>query len=164
MPSLPPHIHSTAVYTTEIRRAKNRTAASCKVFLLVRVCVVILYNIIHRPHCVYIVCTSVGGAKSLVSLVIFTCVRYMCVVIPHSRQATLQVGGAICWKPSRQRQGHRENLTQQSASLDLGTYYKRLSLDFHREVMFFEGLQTRQWGFCHFFDSSLYWQRPLALS
>ena len=141
MPSLPPHIHSTAVYTTETRRAKNRTAASCKVFLLVRVCVVILYNT-HRPHSL----SSVGGAKSLVSLVTSTC-WYLCVAIRHSRQATLYVGGAICWKPSRQRQGHRENLTQQSASLDLGSYYKHLSLDFHREVMFFEGLPNKLVGF-----------------
>ena len=68
-------------------------------------------------------------------------------MIPHSRQATLYEGGAICWKPSRQRQGHRENLTQQSASLDLGTYYKHLSLDFHKEVMIFEDLLNKLLGF-----------------
>ena len=94
----------------------------------------------------YIVCTSVGGAESLVSLVTSTC-WYLCVGISHSRQATLYVGGAICWKPSRQRQGHRENLTQQSASLELGTYYKHLSLDYHSEVMFFEDLPNKLLGF-----------------
>ena len=164
MTSPPPHIHSTAVYTTETRRAKNRTAASCKVFLLVRVCGDLIQ---YTQATLCILCVPLLEEPKVLSLVTST-FWYMCVthyvVISHSRQATLQVGGAICWKPSRQRQGHRENLTQQSASLDLGTYYKRLSLDFHREVMFFEGLQTRQWGFCHFFDSSLYWQRPLALS
>ena len=147
MPSLPPHIHSTTVYTIEVRRAKNRTAASCKVFLLVRVCVVILYNT-HRPHCIF--CVPLLEEPKVLSLVTST-FWYMCVthyvVISHSRQATLQVGGAICWKPSRQRQGHRENLTQQSASLDLGSYYKHLSLDFHREVMFFEDLPNKLFGF-----------------
>ena len=91
MPSLPPHIHSTTVYTIEVRRAKNRTAASCKVFLLVRVCVcvVILYNT-HRPHCIF--CVPLLEEPKVLSLVTST-FWYMCVthyvVISHSRQATL---------------------------------------------------------------------------
>ena len=122
---------------------------SCKVFLLVRVCVWWSYTI-HTGHTVYIVCTSVGGAKSLVSLVTSTC-WYLRVGISHSRQATLYVGGAICWKPSRQRQGHRENLTQHPASLLVLTTSTSVLISTER-LCFLRISQTSYLGFCHFFD------------
>ena len=92
MPSLPPHIHSTAVYTTETRRAKNRMAASCKhkVFLLVRVCGDLIQ---YTQATLCILCVPLLEEPKVLSLVTST-FWYMCVlthyvVISHSRQATL---------------------------------------------------------------------------
>ena len=130
MPSLPPHIPP---QSTPQKHAEQRTEGQrlVRFYLLVRVCVVILYNT-HRPHCVYCVYLCWRSQKSCE----FS--NFYLLVISHSRQATLYVGGAICWKPSRQRQGHRENLTQHPASLDLGTsYYKHLSLDLPNKLLRF---------------------------
>ena len=77
MPSLPPHIPP---QSTPQKHAEQRTERQCLVsFTCWYVCVWWSYTI----NTGYIVCTSVGGAKSLVSLVTFTCWWSHTVDRPH---------------------------------------------------------------------------------